>query len=60
MKVNVYLFDGGVIEFCCVTEIIKETDEVVKFNFIDKDEENEHVAVFSLMNVAGYEIEYLN
>lgn len=60
MKVSVFLFDGRVIEFPHVTRINRETDEVFKFNFIDRVEENQHSAVFSMMNIAGYEIEYLS
>lgn len=59
MKVNVYLFDGGVLEFDNVFEIILETDEIFKFSYIDRDSENERRAVISLMNIAGYDIEYL-
>lgn len=59
MKVNVYLFDGGVLEFDNVLEIILETDEIFKFSYIDRDSENERRAVISLMNIAGYDIEYL-
>lgn len=59
MKVNVYLFDGGVLEFDNVLEIIRETDELFKFSYVDRDNENERRAVISLMNIAGYDIEYL-
>lgn len=59
MKVNVYLFDGGVLEFDNVLEIIRETDELFKFSYVDRDSENERRAVISLMNIAGYDIEYL-
>lgn len=59
MKVNVYLFDGGVLEFDNVLEIILETDEIFKFSYVDRDSENERRAVISLMNIAGYDIEYL-
>lgn len=59
MKVNVYLFDGGVLEFDNVLEIIRETDELFKFSYVDRDSENERRAVISLMNIAGYDIECL-
>lgn len=60
MKVSVFLFDGSVIEFPLVTSIVRETDDIFKFNFIDREKEHQHSAVFSMMNIAGYEIEYSN
>ncbi|PMC80448.1 hypothetical protein CJ191_01175 [Aerococcus viridans] len=59
MRVSVYLFDGGVLEFDIALEVIQETDEIFKFSNIDRDSENARTAVFSLMNIAGYDIEYL-
>lgn len=59
MRVSVHLFDGGVLEFENVLEIIRETDELFKFSYVDRDSENERRAVISLMNVAGYDVEYL-